>query len=162
MVRCYLLATNSLFDRYWIATLDLASKGPRLPPRFRVALNGSPGDPPARPRPPGQLVRFFVSETGCARALLGWSQNTLVYAAGLGRVKDAQGGFNVDELDAGRQRSSRQVTRSYETSSVNAWLRKPILRHAQLTDLDGACECIIDSRFEAEHLQGTRLEAVPK
>jgi hypothetical protein len=124
--------------------------------------NGSPGDPPARPRPPGQLVRFFVSETGCARGLLGWSQNTLVYAAGLGRVKDAQGGFNVDELDAGRQRSSRQVTRLYETSSVNAWLRKPILRHAQLTDLDGPCECIIDSRFEAEHLQGTRPEAVPK
>jgi hypothetical protein len=112
--------------------------------------------------PGGKLVRFFVSETRCARALLGWSQNTLVYAAGLGRVKDAQGGFNVDELDAGRQRSSRQVTRLYETSSVNAWLRKPILRHAQLTDLDGACECIIDSRFEAEHLQGTRPEAVPK
>ena len=107
-------------------------------------------------------MRFFVSETGCARGLLGWSQNTLVYAAGLGRVKDAQGGFNVDELDAGRQRSSRQVTRLYETSSVNAWLRKPILRHAQLTDLDGPCECIIDSRFEAEHLQGTRPEAVPK
>ena len=126
MVRCYLLATNSLFDRYWIATLDLASKGSRLPATraFRVALppedpsapdlplnagddrpafascqgpvakpaddNGSPGDPPARPRPPGgQISAVFVSETGCARALLGWSQNTLVYAAGLGRVKDA-------------------------------------------------------------------------
>jgi hypothetical protein len=32
-------------------------------------------------------------------------------------------------------------TRSFERSSVKAWLRKPILRHAQLTDLDGACEC---------------------
>jgi hypothetical protein len=38
--------------------------------------------------PGGKLVRFFVSETRCARALLGWSQNTLVYAAGLGRVKN--------------------------------------------------------------------------
>ena len=37
---------------------------------------------------PGAIVRFFVSETGCARALLGWSQNTLVYAAGLGRIKN--------------------------------------------------------------------------
>jgi hypothetical protein len=44
MVRCYLLATNSLFDRYWIATLDLASKGPRLPP-LEVQGGASPGGP---------------------------------------------------------------------------------------------------------------------
>jgi hypothetical protein len=123
MVRCYLLATNSLFDRYWITILDLASKGPGyLHSRFRVAL---PSEDPSTPdlplnagdglagirlvllrapvaqaeldddgsgstsSPGGKLVRFFVSETGCARALLGWSQNTLAYAAGLGRVKDA-------------------------------------------------------------------------
>jgi hypothetical protein len=40
--------------------------------------------------PGGKLVRFFVSETRCARALLGWSQNTLVYAAGWGASKMAK------------------------------------------------------------------------
>jgi hypothetical protein len=85
----------------------------------------------------GKLVPFS-SQTGCAAPLVG-AKNRPAYAAGSGRGNDAQGGSNVDELDAARQRSSR--TRSFERSSVKAWLRKPILRHAQLTDLDGAWEC---------------------
>ena len=49
MVRCYLLATNSLFDRYWIATLDLASKGPRVPP---LEVQGGVALPPEDPSAP--------------------------------------------------------------------------------------------------------------
>jgi hypothetical protein len=48
----------------------------------------------------------FSSQTGCAAPLVG-AKNRPTYAAGSGRGNDAEGGSNVDELDAARQRSSR-------------------------------------------------------